>query len=127
MDPNSTQPEDCENGGEGASPSLIFYRVVCGGLGLSICVLGLLGNGASLLILKRLKKKSVSILLLRSLAVADCACLLGYVFNNSVTSLMDYKTLWSCFQYFYKYVVFPVFATSLTVSAWLTCLLTIHR
>ena len=73
-----------------ASPCRLFSFILCGIIGLTICLIGLCGNCISLLILQ-LRKHSVSMFLLRALSVADSAYLLGYTFHYALTSIMGFS------------------------------------
>ena len=114
-----------------ASPCRLFNFILCGIIGLAICVIGICGNCISLLILQKLGKQSVSMFLLKSLSVVDSAYLLGYTFHYTLVSLLDFpgdpKLTFSGYNYFWLRVAFPWYCTFGTVSSWLTCLLAIQR
>ena len=109
----------------------LFYFMVCGIFGFTICILGISGTLISHKILHKVGRKSVSIFLLKCLSVADSLYLLGYIFNWSIYSYFlatrDNRLIFSSYEYFHFYVGFPLYTTFLTVSSWMTCFLTIER
>ena len=109
----------------------LFYFIICGVLGNTICATGLLGNLLSLIILNKVGKKSVSFFLLKSLAIVDSFYLIAYVFDWNVKSVFNFfgreDLTYSVYQYFWKYVVYPVYCACITASSWNVCLLTFHR
>ena len=114
-----------------ASPCRLFNFILCGIIGLAICLIGLCGKCISLLILQKLGKQSVSMFLLKSLSVVDSAYLLGYTFHYSLVSVLDFSgdpmLTFSGYNYFWLRAAFPCYCTFGTVSSWLTCLLAIDR
>ena len=73
------------------TPCRLFNIILCGIIGLAICLIGLCGNCISLLILQKLGKQSVSMFLLKCLSVVDSAYLLGYTFHYAPVSLLDFR------------------------------------
>ena len=113
-------PESCD----------IFYFTVEGVIGLMICAVGLSGNFLSLLIIHTIGKSSVTFFLFRSLAIVDTFYLTTYGLTIVTSALMLYfdevKAYFSVYQYV-VFVVFPFSSMALTVTSWVTALLTIHR
>ena len=109
----------------------LFYLIVCGVFGSTICIVGISGNLISHKILHKVGRKSVSFFLLKCLSVVDSMYLLGYIFNWSIYSYLlatrDNRLIFSSYEYFHFYVGSPVYTTFLTVSSWMTCFLTIER
>ena len=108
----------------------IFYFTVEGVIGLMICAVGLSGNFLSLLIIHTIGKSSVTFFLFRSLAIVDTFYLTTYGLTIVTSALMLYfdevKAYFSVYQYV-VFVVFPFSSMALTVTSWVTALLTIHR
>ena len=108
----------------------IFYFTVEGVIGLMICAVGLSGNFLSLLIVHTIGKSSVTFFLFRSLALVDTFYLTTYGLTIVTSALMLYfdevKAYFSMYQYV-VFVVFPFSSMALTVTSWVTTLLTIHR
>ena len=108
----------------------IFYFTVEGVIGLMICAVGLSGNFLSLLIIHTIGKSSVTFFLFRSLAIVDTFYLTTYGLTIVASALMLYfdevKAYFSVYQYV-VFVVFPFSSMALTVTSWVTALLTIHR
>ena len=113
-------PESCD----------IFYFTVEGVIGLMICAVGLSGNFLSLLIIHTIGKSSVTFFLFRSLAIVDTFYLTAYGLTIVTSALMLYfdevKAYFSVYQYV-VFVVFPFSSMALTVTSWVTALLTIHK
>ena len=110
----------------------LFYFLICGVIGSIICIVGLFGNAVSLIVLQKVgKKNAVSVFLLKSLALTDSTFLIAYGFNWNVDALFNFSgredITYSTYQYFWTYVVFPVYCAAITMSSWNVCLLTIHR
>ena len=111
----------------------LFYFVLHGIIGTLIWTIGITGNILSLFIIHKMNKnkKSTTMFLLKSLAIVDSAILVIFVFQFAMTSVLDYirevKITNSVYLYFRLYVGFPLFCVLHTVSAWITCLLTLHR
>ncbi len=110
----------------------VFYTVVIGIFGSAICSIGICGNIISLLIVRKFGNLSATFFLLRSLAITDTIILIGYVLNLLLMEYLDYMDLilevyYSEYQYVFMYVIFPIYSMSVTLAAWITCLLTIHR
>ena len=109
----------------------LFYFIICGVLGNIICATGLLGNILSLIILNKVGKKSVSFFLLKSLAIVDSIYLIAYGLNWNVKSILNFfgreDLTYSVYQYFWKYVVYPMYCAFTSASSWNVCLLTFHR
>ena len=109
----------------------LFYFILCGIIGATICLVGILCNIVSLLLVCKLEKQSVTLFLLKSLAIADSIYLLVYLANWSFTSWLNYfgfvGVLYGYTIYVLIYVTYPVYNAFLTISSWTTCLLTIHR
>ena len=108
-----------------------FYFVSRGMIGLVIFIVGITGNIFSLLIITKVERKSVSIFLLKSLAIVDTLLLVIFIFQTSITSILDYirdvNITTSKYLYFRLYVGFPAFLVCLSCSAWIMCLLAVHR
>ena len=87
------------------TPCRLFNIILCGIIGLAICLIGLCGNCISLLILQKLGKQSVSMFLLKSLSVVDSGYLLGYTFHYTLVSLLDFhgdpRLTFSGYNYFW--------------------------
>ena len=113
-------PESCDT----------FYFTVEGVIGLMICAVGLSDNFLSLLIIHTIGKSSVTFFLFRSLAIVDTFYLTTYGLTIVTSALMLYfdevKAYFSVYQYV-VFVVFPFSSMALTVTSWVTALLTIHR
>lgn len=128
---NENATDICSSQLDSEEPDSLFYFILCGVIGLSIAIVGIVLNVLSLCILRKLRRDSVSVLLLQTLAFTDCIYLLGYIFNWSLTSMFDhsdnYKLSFGPYHYFFKYVGSPMHSMFLTASAWCTCLLTTHR
>ena len=108
----------------------LFYFMVNGIFGILICAVGLTGNILSFWIIKQMNKKSVTFLLLRSLAIADALYLLFCLAFIVVPEMIFYSQalgyFYTEFQYVYL-IMFPFISMALTVTTWVTCLLTLHR
>ena len=132
IDSESTaaSPDDCD-AYETYHACSFFYFISRGIIGLIIFIIGITGNTFSLLIITKVERKSVSIFLLKSLAVADTFLLVIFVFQFSIMSILDYvrevNITTSKYLYFRLYVGFPAFLICLSCSAWITCLLAAHR
>ena len=117
---NSNVPESCDT----------FFFTVEGVIGMMICVVGLSGNFLSFLIIHTIGKFSVTFFLLRSLATVDTLYLTTYGLTIVASALMLYfgevKAYFSVYQYV-VFAVFPFASMALTVTSWVTALLTIHR
>ena len=109
----------------------LFYFILCGIIGTTICLVGISCNIISLLLINKLEKQSVTLFLLKSLAITDSIYLLFYLANWSFTAWLNYfgfiGVLYGYTIYVLIYVTYPVYNAFLTISSWTTCLLTIHR
>ena len=109
----------------------LFNLVFWGIIGMIIFIIGITGNVLSLLIVHRIERKSVTLFLLKSLAIVEILLLIIFVFQFSITSFLDhfrYKNITrSIYVYVRLYLGFPFFLACLSNSAWITCLLTYHR
>ena len=109
---------------------LLFF-VVEGVIGTFICTMGIFGNILSLLISHKINNKSPTIFLLKCLAIADSCVLLLFFGEVALPSILNYfgyhEITNSSYLYFRWYVSFPFMRSSYTVSAWITCLLTLER
>ena len=111
----------------------LFYFVLHGIIGTLIFTIGITGNILSLIIIHKMNKnkKSATMFLLKSLAIVHSAILVIFVFQYAITSVLDYvrdvKITNSVYMYFRLYLGFPLFCVFHTVSAWITCMLTLHR
>ena len=110
---------------------IIFYFIMCGIIGQTICFVRICGNIISLIVLCKIGKRSVSFFLLKSLAIVDCIYLISYGYNWSFEAVFNFfgyeRISYRRFQYFWMYIVYPVYCSFLTASSWIVCLLTIHR
>lgn len=107
----------------------IFYFVVSGLIGIITILIGLIGNSLAFIVLHRIARTSVIFFILKVLAVVDTMFLITYGMVRVTAHIMDSFSLpeiLGTFQYV-VYCVFPVLSMSLTLTLWLTCLLTIHR
>ena len=68
----------------------LFYFILCGIIGTTICLVGIMCNIVSLLLICKLEKQSITLFLLKSLAIADSIYLLVYLANWSFTSWLNY-------------------------------------
>ena len=109
----------------------LFYFILCGIIGTTICLVGISCNIISLLLINKLEKQSVTLFLLKSLAITDSIYLLFYLANWSFTAWLNYfgfiGVLYGYTIYVLIYVTYPVYNAFLTISSWTTCLLTVHR
>ena len=125
-----TSPDDCDLY-ETYNACSLFDFISRGIIGLIIFIIGITGNIFSLLIITKVERKSVSIFLLKSLAVVDSLVLVIFSFQFSMMSIIDYardvNITTSKYLYFWLYVGFPVFLVCLSCSGWITCLLAVHR
>ena len=116
--------------GEEVDTCELFYFMINGIFGIIICSVGLIGNILSFWIIKQMNKKSVTFFLLRCLAISDALYLLFCVVLIVVPEIIFYsqalRYFYSGFQYAYM-IMFPFSSMALTVTIWMTCLLTIHR
>ncbi len=117
---NSTEQNNCD----------LFYFIANGICGLIICVVGLVGNILSFWIIKEISKNSTTFFLLKCLTIADTTIVLWFVVLVVVPEIILYdgtlEYYYSEFQYVY-YSLFPFSSFSLTVTTWLTCILTSYR
>ena len=110
-----------------------FYLIVIGILGSSIVLAGLLGNALSLYLISKIGKLSTTFFLLKCLAITDTLVLLTFAFNYVFQYFMDRMELRLevsnayFYQHVFHYLVFPLYCVTFTLTAWLTCLLTINR
>ena len=108
----------------------LFYFMINGIFGISICSVGLIGNILSFWIIKQMNKTSVTFFLLRWMAISDALYLLFCVVLIVVPEIIFYsqalRYFYCKFQYAYM-IMFPFSSMALTVTIWMTCLLTIHR
>ena len=110
----------------------LFFFVVEGVIGAFICTMGISGNILSLFIIHKINnRKSATMFLLKSLAIADSCILLLFLGEVALPSTVNYfgnyEITNSHYLYFRWYVSFPIMRTSYTVSAWITCILTLNR
>ena len=110
----------------------LFLFVLQGIIGIFIWTVRISGNILSLVIIHKINnKKSATMFLLKSLAIADSCILLLFLVEVAVPSILNYfgnyKITNSHYLYFRWYVSFPFMRSSYTVSAWITCLLTLNR
>ena len=109
----------------------LFYLIFWGIIGMIIFIVGITGNIFSLLIVNRIGQKSVTLFLLKSLAIVETLLLLIFVFQFSITSFLDHfhysNVTSSVYLYIRVYFGFPFFLACLSTSAWITCLLAFHR
>ena len=109
----------------------LFFFVVEGVIGTFICAMGISGNILSLFIIHKINNKSATMFLLKSLAIADSCILLLFLGEVALPSTLNYfgnyEITNSPYLYFRWYVSFPFMRSSYTVSAWITCLLTLNR
>ena len=111
----------------------LFYFISRGIIGMVIfkIIIGIAGNNFSLLIITKMERKSVSIFLLKSLAIVDSLILVIFSFQFSMTSILDHvrdvNITTSKYIYFRLYVGFPALLVCICCSAWITCLLAVHR
>ena len=124
-------PEDgCEEYETMQSCNLVYF-IFRGIIGLLIFIIGIIGNIFSLVIVNRIEHKSVTLFLLKSLIGVETILLLIFVFQFCITSILDYfryvNITTSVYLYFRLYFGFPMFLACLSNSAWITCLLTLHR
>ena len=111
-------------------PCAVFFFTINGVFGLAVLLIGLTGNSLSLLILRRIDRKSVTFFLLRALAIVDITYLFTYGMLIVIPEYLLYtemeKAYYSEFQYV-LYILFPWSSAAQTCTIWLTSLLTLHR
>ena len=111
----------------------LFLFVVQGVIGTFISTVGIAGNILSLTIIHKVNsnKKSATMFLLKCLAIVDSSTLLLYLAEVALPSIFNYLEYYditnSGYLYFRWYVTFPFMRLTHTVSAWITCLLTVNR
>ena len=111
----------------------LFLFVVQGVIGAFISAVGIAGNILSLTIIHKMNniKNSATMLLLKCLAIVDSCTLLFYLAEVALPSIFNYYEYYditnSVYLYFRWYVTFPFMRLTHTVSAWITCLMTVNR
>ena len=115
-----------------AQACFLFLFVLQGIIGIFIWTVGISGNILSLVIIHKINnKKSATMFLLKSLAIADSCVLLLFLVEVAVPSILNYFRKYeisnSHYLYFRWYVTFQLIRSFFTVSAWITCLLTLNR
>ena len=115
-----------------AQVCFLFLFVLQAIIGISIWTVGICGNILSLTVIHKINnKKSATMFLLKSLAIADSCVLLLFLAEAAVPSILNYFGKYeisnSHYLYFRWYVSFPFMRSYFTVSAWITCLLTLNR
>ena len=116
-----------------AQACYLFFFVVQGVIGTFISTIGIAGTILSLTIIHKMNKnkKSATIFLLKSLAIVDSCTLLLYLAEVALPSIFNYLEYYditnSGYLYFRWYVTFPFMRLTHTVSAWITCLMTVNR
>ena len=108
----------------------LFEFLICGVVIGSICVLGLLGNVTSMMVLWKHKMETATILLLQSLAFTDCLLLTTTLFVYTLPAVHLYtgelKNLYDGCDYV-KTFLWPLAMIAHTAAVWLTVLVTLHR
>ena len=111
------------------TPCEVFYFVVSGLVGIITILFGLVGNTLAFIILHNTDKSSVTFFILKVLAVVDTVFLVTYGLVRVTGHILDSLSIpgtYGAFQYV-VYLVFPFMSMSLTLTLWITCLLTVHR
>lgn len=101
-------------------------------VGVVISIAGLIGNGLSLLVWKRVLKKNFgrnksTAMYLIALALADSALLFFFLLDDSLPKILPSLESTMSFCYFHAYVGFPFFFLSIVVSIWLLVCVTLNR
>ena len=108
----------------------LMMFVVWGVLWTLICFFGIAGNILSLIIIGKFDRKSVTLFLLKALAIADTIYLVDCVFCcffNVFYFLDHLDFVFSFRQYTRIYVIFPIMRLFSDFTKWMTCLLALHR
>ena len=107
-----------------------FLFVFRGVLSILLCIVGLIGNTLSLIVLKKIGRSSVTFCLLRTLAVCDAIYLLTYILTAAVPEFFYFTNNDLALAGDFQYViwgVFPISSMALTATVWITTLVTVHR
>ena len=129
-DTNGTSMDDNMTSQCSSESCDLFSFIVQGIIGFIVCTVGLFGNFLSLLTIHTIGKSSVTYFLFRSLAIIDTLYLTTYGLVVVASAVMLYfdrvKDYYSVYQYV-VYLIFPFSVMTLSVTSWVTVLLSIHR
>ena len=116
---------------EEAYSSTDLHHICIAYIGVSICILGLIGNILSIVVWKRINRKrcdarkSAGVYLI-VLAVTD-NCLLVLFLCTEVLQTLKPNIIQSCYISFYSYFGLPLFYFFLTASVWTVTCITANR
>ena len=110
-------------------PNFVIFTLVSG----TLCVIGIIGNAASLHMFCIGAVETPTSYQLQALAVVDTVILLTYLFLHSVYGAMDYLQVGGTPQYSHEIylityaIVGPIYHTALMSTIWLTVFIAVYR
>ena len=108
---------------------VIYLFTLVGILGSAVCVVGLVGNALTLVVISKIGRGSVTFRILGVLAVVDMIYLLGYIVTQSVPEIINFWNPGMSLEYGTPTVwaIFPIYTMAQTASIWITTLVTTYR
>jgi len=118
--------DDIPDGSQG------MHKIFSAYVGLTLCVIGLLGNTISILVWRRINKKrhdsgkSAGMFLI-ALAVADSGLLIFFAMTESFQSIATKAKMTYYYVWFFCYIGFPMYFFFIVASIWMVISITYNR
>ena len=107
----------------------IYMFLLVGVFGSIVGLVGIIGNGLTLVVISRVGRGSITFYVLSILAVIDTIYLLCYILTQSIPDLIYYWDDFVPTDYarYALWAIFPIYCMASTASIWTTTLVTSYR